>query len=79
MLKNYLIGSPILKDNSLFEYYIGNKLGIYYALFYKGEFYCFAMKQKDFKDIIKIEWKSWEEIKQDLIKNKFKDKDEKRK
>ena len=36
------------------------------------------MKPKDFKDIVKIEWKSWEEIKQDLIKNGFKDKDEKR-
>jgi hypothetical protein len=36
------------------------------------------MKQKEFKDIIKIEWKSWEEIKQDLIKNGFRDEKQKK-
>jgi len=37
------------------------------------------MKQKEFKDLIKIEWKSWEEIKNDLRKNGFTDKNEKTK
>ena len=34
------------------------------------------MKEKEFKDLIKIDWISWEEIKRDLIKNGFADKKE---